>query len=124
MHVEGDIQLLQLFPERQIDRIIQILVLLGYIYLRKAVHQNSNAAQFLNAAMHFLYGLIHILHGKSRKPLQAIWQFGNGVGHDVIGLFSHGDRFLAIGDALNRGRVERKDHHVHAVFVHLINADL
>ena len=118
MQVEGQAGFFDRRPERPVLRQVVIEWLLA-VDLREAVDQRAAEAERVDAALEFCDRKIRILHrqrGKSLKPRRAL---GDLLGEEIIGP----DRNLIgardVGNRLHGGRVQRQDHHLDAVPVHL-----
>ena len=62
---------------------------------------------------------VGILHRQRRQRLEAVGPLAHLLGEEVVGLAGELVGLLRIGDGLDRGRVERQDHHLDAVLIHL-----
>jgi hypothetical protein len=84
----------------------------------------TNAPRKPSASLQLARGELRILHGKRGKPLKTIGPFTDLLGQIVVGLAGDVVRARRIGDGLNGGSIERENHHLQAVLVHLAQAAL
>ena len=119
VQVERAVRSVRPGPERPVLRQVVIDRPLAVADLREAVDQRATEAERLDAALELLDREIRILHRQRGKRLKPRRTFCDLLGEEIIGA----DRNLVgardVGNGLNRRRVQRKDHHLDAVPVHL-----
>ena len=119
MQIEGQAGLFDRGPERPVLRQVVIDRPLAVADLRKAVDQRAAETERLDATLELLDREIRILHRQRGKRLKPRRPFRDLLGKEIIGadrnLVGAGD----VGNRLHGGRVQRQDHHLDAVPVHL-----
>ena len=94
----------------------------GIADLGEAVDQRADEAQVLHTALQLPGRHIGVLHRQRRERPEAIGPLADHLGEEIVGLAGERVGLLGIGDGLDRRRVERQDHHLHAVLIHLAQA--
>jgi hypothetical protein len=119
MQIEGNVELLDLLPERPILRhvIVDWRLMIGD--LRKSVDQRAAESERLDTALEFCDRKLRVLHRKRRERLEARRTPGNLLGKIVVGAPRDFVGLGRLGDGPHGGRAQGQDHHFDAVLVHL-----
>ncbi len=109
-------------PEVPVLRQVEIDRRSGIVDLREAVHQRADELQFLDAALVFARRPLRVLHRQRREGLKALRAFRDLLRQEIVGLPRHIVSALSIGDRLHGRRIQRQDHDLDPVPIHLAEA--
>ena len=119
MQIKGHIELFDLGPERP----IAIEVIIGNCPrvsdLGEAVHKSALEAESVDRAVEFGDCQVRILHRECRERLKAVGTLCNLFGQIVVGANRDFVRLSRVRDRLHRRGIERENHHLDALLVHL-----
>ena len=83
-----------------------------------AVGRIDHRPEILHRALNLACRTFRILHRKCGDPLKSVGSLRDFLSQKVIRPLSEICRHYRIEDALDRGRIERKDHHLDPMLVH------
>ena len=110
---------LDLRPERPELLAIVIKGVIGTGELAETVDQRAAESERIDATIELARGSFRILHRQRRKPLEAIRPPCDLLGEKIVGSARQLQRAIAIGNRLHSRRVERQQHQLDAVGIHL-----
>ena len=119
MQVERRVERGHRAPERPVLRKIVVDRRIGLVDLGKAVHIRAHEAELLHAALKLPRRRVGILHRKRGEAEEPVGALGDFLGEEVVGLRGDRDGLGPVVDSLHRRRVERQDHDLDPVRVHL-----
>ena len=117
MEIEGHVERRDHAPEGPVLR--QIVVQRALSELGEAVDQRALEAEILDAALELAARQVRVLERQRGEALEALRAARDLLGEEVVGAARDLARLPGLGNRLHRRRVERQDHHLHAVRVHL-----
>src|SRR5258708_35501796 len=124
MQVERHVELLALGQESGVALVVEVDHRVRIADLGEAVHQGAAEAELLHAAPELARGAVGVLHGERGERLEALGPLRHLAREEIVRAACGIRGFFGVGDRLDRGRIERQDHHLHAVAIHLGDAPL
>jgi len=115
---------MRLGPETGVALVVEVNHGIRLADLRETIDQRADEAELLHAALQLARRALRILHGEGGERAEAVGALGGFLRQKVIGAARDIGRLLRLPDRLDGRRVEREDHHLHAVRVHLAQAPL
>ena len=119
MQVERHVELLDRGPERPISLEVVVGRRVGIADLGEAVGERAAEAEIAHAALEFADGELRVLHRQRGERRKTVRPLRHLLGQKIVGLARDFVGSLRVGDCLHGRRVEREDHDLHAVLVHL-----
>src|ERR1700730_2817573 len=118
MQIEWNVEALDRLPERPILRHVVMPYHPRIGGLRIAVDERAFESEVLDAALELLRRALRLLHRQGGHAGEPVGTLCDLRCEHVVGPVGDLRRLLGIGDALNRRRIERRDHDLDAGAVH------
>src|SRR5262245_28281374 len=119
VQIEWNVQCFECPPECPVLWQVIVQDIVGGADLRESIHQRADHAKLLDAAGEFGCCRFRILHGQRSESRKTARLLTNLTSERIVGLSCDINCALTIVNRLNRGSIERQDHHFDPVLVHL-----